>query len=336
MKHAPGLNPVAATLLAVFLTACGDKPDATASKTNGAAPAPAAPPVRVTVSGVSSGAYMATQVHVAASDVVSGATIIAGGPWGCARGEMARALGPCMKGDGVDDEELFTYAEATAAAGTIASLDNLADDPVFVFHGARDTVVAARVADAAAAWYRRAGSAVVERRDIETVHGWPTMAAGAGCTEFVPPYINACNYDLAGEMLGNFYPDLAPAVAASAQLTEVPQEAPSPAGLADHAYAYVPAACAGDAACDVHVVFHGCGQSAQQVGMAFIEQAGVNEYAEANGFIALYPQVAPSPASPQNPLGCWDWWGYTGADYLERDALQVAAVLRLVDRLRRR
>lgn len=38
---------------------------------------------RITVSGLSSGGHMAHQLHVAYSDLFSGAAIIAGGPFGC-------------------------------------------------------------------------------------------------------------------------------------------------------------------------------------------------------------------------------------------------------------
>ena len=36
---------------------------------------------------------------------------------------------------------------------------------------------------------------------------------------------------------------------------------------------------------------------------------------------------------PMNPLGCWDWWGYTDDDYLSRTAPQLSAVHGMVERL---
>jgi len=39
------------------------------------------------------------------------------------------------------------------------------------------------------------------------------------------------------------------------------------------------------------------------------------------------------PASVLNPKGCWDWWGYTGNDYLTKNAPQIAAIWRMVERL---
>src|SRR3954452_16646711 len=50
----------------------------------------------VTVSGVSSGAYMAVQFHVAHSAMVHGAAAIAGGPYYCAQGSLWTAHYNCM------------------------------------------------------------------------------------------------------------------------------------------------------------------------------------------------------------------------------------------------
>ena len=60
-------------------------------------------PGRVTVSGLSAGAQMAHQLHIAWSDVFSGAALIAGGPFGCAAGSVATAFARCMgtPGDGL-------------------------------------------------------------------------------------------------------------------------------------------------------------------------------------------------------------------------------------------
>lgn len=47
--------------------------------------------------------------------------------------------------------------------------------------------------------------------------------------------------------------------------------------------------------------------------------------------IVLYPQVAARAAA--NPLGCWDWWGYTGAQYHTKAGPQLRAVKAMLDRL---
>src|SRR5687768_7614087 len=102
---------------------------------------------RTTVSGLSSGAYMAGQFQVAYSKLVVGAGIVAGGPYGCARTpgtelnpffsvvvqlNQARALNQCMTygwsflGLGVPDPaDLADYARRLAADGRIDLLEAL-------------------------------------------------------------------------------------------------------------------------------------------------------------------------------------------------------------------
>ncbi len=55
---------------------------------------------QTSVSGLSSGAFMAGQFHVAFSATVLGAGIVAGGPYGCAEGQLATALNRCMQTHG--------------------------------------------------------------------------------------------------------------------------------------------------------------------------------------------------------------------------------------------
>jgi poly(3-hydroxybutyrate) depolymerase len=70
-------------------------------------------------------------------------------------------------------------------------------------------------------------------------------------------------------------------------------------------------------------VLHGCKQARETVGDAFIEKSGFARWADTNRLVLLFPQVA---GSVVNPNGCWDWWGYTGIDYLGQDAPQIAAI----------
>ncbi len=49
----------------------------------------------VTVSGLSSGAYMAGQFQVAYSASLAGAALLAGGPYGCSRGSVSTAMFNC-------------------------------------------------------------------------------------------------------------------------------------------------------------------------------------------------------------------------------------------------
>jgi hypothetical protein len=51
---------------------------------------------QTSVSGVSSGGYMAVQFHVAYSSIVKGVGVIAGGPYNCAENSAWRAIRNCM------------------------------------------------------------------------------------------------------------------------------------------------------------------------------------------------------------------------------------------------
>jgi poly(3-hydroxybutyrate) depolymerase len=90
----------------------------------------------------------------------------------------------------------------------------------------------------------------------------------------------------------------------------------------------------------VHVAFHGCRQSADTIGTAFVRDAGYNRWADAHRLIVLYPQTIArygwsfSASSAYNPNGCWDWWGYTGTNYHTKAAPQIQAVKAMIERLK--
>jgi len=301
-------------------------------------PTVAAPRVdleRVTVSGISAGAQMAHQLHIAYSDVFSGAGLIAGGPHGCAGGSLATAMARCIgQTDGdLPVAELAAAVRAAAAEGRVAEIGNLSDDRVWLFHGAQDTVVAAAVSDAAASIYAEFLQPEQLRyvTDVPIGHNFPARGSGNPCDTFVTPFVGDCGYDAAGELLQWLYPGLqAPASAETGPLEEVTLDGAEAAGLLPVAYLFVPAACDSDGGpgCALHLVMHGCAQSSAQTGKAFIEQSGYLAWAAANDIVMAFPQVAPAAA---NPLGCWDWWGYTGADYLWRDAPQMKLLVNWIE-----
>ncbi len=96
--------------------------------------------------------------------------------------------------------------------------------------------------------------------------------------------------------------------------------------------AYIPERCRTQGGCRVHIVFHGCRQGLEQpeIGETFVRQSGYAGWAESNAIIILFPQATNSTL---NPKGCWDWWGYTGPDFLTKDAPQMRAVEAMLERL---
>jgi poly(3-hydroxybutyrate) depolymerase len=299
-------------------------------------------PGSLTVSGVSAGGYMATQYQVAFAKDVIGAGIIGAGPWFCAQGVITRAFQDCLAGTdgGPDDRALVATLRASAAAGVVDDPSWLAPDRIWIFHGAKDTRIGDAVADSLVRFYK--AFVPIERIRFETrvpaAHGFPTLAEGVACETDASPWILACGYDAAGEMLKHLYDGLAePAGVLAGTLREFDQsryvERGALASLAETGFVYLPPACTAGARCRVHVAFHGCRQGIGFIGRSFARQAGYNRWADANGIVVLYPQVAKSWFWPLNPRGCWDWWGYSGPDYAARSGAQLSAVRRMLTAL---
>lgn len=284
---------------------------------------------RITVSGISAGGQMAHQLHISYSDMFSGAGIIASGPFGCADGSLATAMARCMgKTDGpMPVAELIDGINSAQDQNLVADTSNLADDPVWIFHGTLDTTVAAEVNDATAALY--AGfipdPQIVYVNDFAAIHNFPARGHGSACTAMEPPFVGDCDYDAAGTILQHMYSGLeSPVSEPETALQTVSLQGAVEAGLSETAYLFVPPACAeGEQGCALHLVLHGCAQSAVTVGTDFIEQSGYLSWAEANDIVLAFPQVAPATL---NPYACWDWWGYTGADYRWRNGKQMVVV----------
>jgi poly(3-hydroxybutyrate) depolymerase len=288
----------------------------------------------LTVSGVSSGGYMATQYQVAYAKDVAGAGVVAAGPWLCAQGIVTRALDDCTEGSaaGPAITPLVAALRASAAARAVDDPSWLAPDRVWMFHGRKDRRVGAAVSDSLLRFYH----AFIPREriryvtEVDAAHGFPTAARGDACDVEAEPWLPACGYDAAGEMLRHLYDGLAaPSGRVTGTLRTFDQARyvkRGGASMAGRGFLFVPRDCAAGIPCRVHVAFHGCRQGIDAMGRTFARQAGYNRWADANRIVVVYPQVEKSWLMPFNPLGCWDWWGYTGVDYAARSGAQLAAV----------
>ena len=93
------------------------------------------------------------------------------------------------------------------------------------------------------------------------------------------------------------------------------------------------------------MALHGCLQSAEVLGNEFYTKIGVNEWADTNRIIVLYPQAHATTVSElaaqnflsllnTNPQGCWNWWGYSAdAQYLTKQGVQIDAIWSMVRRV---
>lgn len=298
-------------------------------------------PARISVSGLSSGAYMAHQVHLAYATRLVGAGLLAGGPYQCAGGDLDLALKQCMaiEHGRPDVGALAERVRARSAAGQLDPLDGLRGDRVYVLHGQNDRTVAAEVSAALVDLYRALmpDLALEYSADRPFAHLFPTERDGVDCATGGAPYLGACGYDAAGALLRHLHPELPeePGVAVAGHLRRFDQRAivgGDTVGLAAVGYVYVPAACAAGERCGVHIAFHGCQQNAAEVGISFVWQAGYNRWAEVGKLVVVYPQTRASLV-PLNPRGCWDWWGYSGPDYDTLSGVQVRWVGALLEAL---
>ena len=130
-------------------------------------------PTFITVSGISSGGFMAHQFHVAHSRHVAGAGIVAGGPYACSQGDAITAIkacsktialackgivkpftqfdpivcdrgytGPVSEASSFDlAAQAFSAAPDAAAQRPIDNLKGLAAARIYLFNGASDEIV---------------------------------------------------------------------------------------------------------------------------------------------------------------------------------------------------
>lgn len=292
-------------------------------------------PSQITVSGVSAGAYAAVQLDVAYSSVFSGAASIAGGVFGCAEGNVMTAQTQCMATpEGLTASPFIHMAKDLASRGDIDPLSNLASHRVYVFSGTRDTTVYPRESSVLVNFYKNfiPESQIGIKNDLAAAHGQPTLDDGVNCQTGGKPWILNCGYDAAGAALKQLYGSglEARTTADPSHFHEFRQSlyASSDALLGSRGYIYIPESCAdGKTSCALHVSLHGCWQYPENLGDAYRGHAGYNEWAESNNIVVLYPSATPSM---MNPKGCFDWWGYTGDNYLAKDAPQMRAIYNMV------
>ena len=314
------------------------------------------------VSGISSGAYMAGQFQLAHGRIIVGAGIIAGGPYGCAESLVAdmlpgpgsamltatKAINGCMLNAmqlwGVPNTRMLAdRAVDLAGRNLIDPMPAVIADRVYLFTGKSDHTVVPAIVRAAERFYRELGVPAQQIKLVDGLdagHAFVTESSGLACDETGKPYVVDCDYDQAGDMLSFIYGPLAPPSTSPAGEYLVFDQRSFTSdlvthGMEDSGVVYIPRACRGTGErdvgrCRIHIAYHGCAQNRILTGDAFIRQTGFARWADTNRLVVLFPQAATSPFNPQ---GCWDWWGYTGRAFLTQSAPQIVAVRRMVERL---
>lgn len=239
------------------------------------------------VSGLSSGAFMTVQLHLAHSSMFVGAGIIAGGPYRCAESFRAASfiaedayvqnalfvcMNPLIPQAGPNPERLVAMARQTAADRLIDPLHHLADARLYIFTGSEDKVVNSSVVETTRRFYELLG---VRPGNLMFVGGVP--AGHAILTTNLednpldanrPPYINrlpAGSRMQSWDILEHIYEQLnPPAERPGGRLIRFDQreffDGESRASMSDFGYAYVPQSVLEGARCRIHVALHGCKQ----------------------------------------------------------------------------
>lgn len=294
----------------------------------------------VYVAGISSGADMATQLQVAYSSRIKGMGVFGTSPYYCAENNAALAVDACAGNTYPTGlATLESDASLWTSYGWIDSTSHLSGRPVYVFHGADDTVVQTSVSNDAVGFLQHFGASVTYDSGSPAGHAWVTPYGTGACGASAAPYLNNCGTDPENALLGKVFgsvtaPNTGPL---TGKLVEFDQNAYAVGGVAaalsmgGNGFAYVPGSCSAGASCRLMVALHGCEQGYGTIGTSFVDRANLDQYADTNNMIVLYPQAT---ASTVNPLGCWDWWGYLGAtNYPIHGGAQLETIMNMVKAL---
>ncbi|MEJ6022760.1 extracellular catalytic domain type 2 short-chain-length polyhydroxyalkanoate depolymerase [Ramlibacter sp. PS4R-6] len=305
---------------------------------------------QTTVSGLSSGGFMANQLGYAHSSLFKGVAVFAGGPYMCAGHNNYTA---CMYNASISSAMLTTMQnDINAWSGNqIDAKSNVAGQKVYMFVGTSDFTVGPNPMNAVQTQYTNNGVAAANLSYVQrasTAHVFPTDFDATGnnaCNSSSSPYISNCGYDGAKAMFEKFYGTLnarnnAPAAGNYIQFDQTPYIAGNP-GMSPNGWLYVPANCASGAQCKVHVALHGCQQNYDTIGDKYVKNTGITRWADTNSIIVLFPQTKVDSTSRQtsasgslgNPNGCWDWIGWYGTNFSQKAGTQVAAIKAMVDQV---
>lgn len=303
---------------------------------------------RITVSGISSGGFFATQMQVAFSSTIRGSAIVAGGVYGCSLG-LENRVNLCMqKPEEILLSEVLQKTKEQADSGWIDSTEHLRNAKIVLFFGEKDPVVKKPQLNLMVDFYGNflPASQLKSTLHPEANHAFPTENYGNPCGKLRLPWISDCDLSFVEDFFQffdskekrhsmfsrkNFNNHAGSEESDTTLWRKFNQSALSPdreaSGLAEWGAIYIPASCETQT-CGLHLAFHGCQMNWQYVQNQFIEKAGYLEAAEKFGVVVIFPQLE---KTKENPNTCWDWIGSTGPDYLNKNGPQMKAMGNLID-----
>ncbi len=291
----------------------------------------------VYVSGISSGGFMAVQLHFAYSGTFKGAAIYAGGPDYCGQDSETTADIDCG-GAGLYTSELTpseNYINANQNTSGMDAVSNISGQPVYLWSGTGDTVVPQKTMNDLQTEYQKYGASVTYDNSYAAEHGWESPYGANSCGTLGSPYMIDCSgYDSEKTWLSKFLGTLNAKNTGTLTGSLINfDQTPFGGGsneLDTNGWVFVPSSCAGGASCAVVVALDGCEQYQAVINNEFVTQSGLDQWADTNNVIVLYPYQT---TGGSNPNGCWDWWGYTNASYALKSGIQMAAIYNMVKHL---
>ena len=213
---------------------------------------------------------MAGQFQMAHAKRVTGAAIIAGGPYGCSESifantipgagtallNLSKAVNGCMldmlgSWGVADPADLAQKAEQRAEKGEIDPIADVTRDRIYLFTGTSDHTVAPSIVKHAEEFYAKLGVPEANMKLVSTVpagHAFVTDDEGNACEVSGQPYVVDCDYDQAGELLKQIYGPLQPrAQNATGDFVHFDQRpfgaSEDNGGLAETGVVYIPKTC---------------------------------------------------------------------------------------------
>lgn len=289
---------------------------------------------KISISGVSSGGYMAEQFAIAHSDLVFGLGVFSAGIPGCVRQNNLLEIHRCMKSsDQVNLQEIQMLYRAKEKNQIIARLDFFKEIQVHIYHGQQDQVVTAKMMSLNQQLIESFGAKVSARLISNLAHGLPVFKAKNQCEKTASPWINQCEMSGALDLFSQLYRGRFKQNRTDGKwfiyhlenelLTD---DEINKSNLNTAMASYVPSVCE-KIDCPVHMVLHGCQQSPEFVDEQFLLNSDFVQAANQYGVVLLFPSIN---KSSRNPYGCWDWWGYTGIHYDDQLGPQIRVLEKIV------
>lgn len=238
------------------------------------------------ISGLSSGAFMTVQLHLAHSSSFIGAGVVAGGPYRCVESFRESApvaadayllnaeyicMAPLTPAVAPDPKRLAALAHQTAAQGLIDPIADFDRQRLYIFTGTRDQVVHQAVVRATHAFYEALGvtsGALAFVDDVPAGHCiFTDNPEDSPLDANRPPYINHGGRMQSHDILRHIYGDLRPSAETSTgellrfDQTEFLGDGRGRSSMGPTGFVYVPPqVMRTKQARGAHIVLHGCKQ----------------------------------------------------------------------------